>query len=267
MYRNPFPKILFLTLLVAAAGCTKQADGITGPAGAAGQAGANGTGVKPSPITGYIDLLDQYGNPYLSSAGINLSVQKGDSLLKTTTDSTGKFGFPALPPGNYDIHVTKTGFDSLKIFVQHSGGDEAKFIGVTNLIQTLTTKITGQTAVLQGYSDLILTTTFSVDPGTGPVERDFFYYYSHSKNVTSRNFDFGSGSGQTVSSNQIVEDLALINLTQNATKTFHTGDSVYVKTIVYHPFQIENFYFDYTNNISVQYPYFGDSTVTSFKMP
>ncbi|HVU95207.1 MAG TPA: carboxypeptidase-like regulatory domain-containing protein [Puia sp.] len=270
MHRNPFPKLLFLTLLLAvAAGCTKQAEGIPGATGAAGQAGANGIGVKSSAITGYIALLDPYGNPYPYSPNVAISVQKGDSFLRTTTDSTGKFSLPALPPGNYSIHVTKTGFDSLEIFVQHSGGDEAKFIGSTNLIQTLSTKITGQTLTVQGNTNLMITTSFTLDPGasSGYHERDFFYYFSHSKTVSSRNFDYASGSGQGVIGNQLMESYPLINLTQNATKPFHTGDTVWLKSIIYHPFSIESYYFDYTNNIGVRYPFLGDSTLNWFQMP
>jgi hypothetical protein len=115
----------------------------------------------------------------------------------------------------------------------------------------------------------MITTTFTLDPGasSGYHERDFFYYFSHSKTVSRRNFDYSAGAGQGVIGNQLIENFPLINLTQNTAKPFHTGDTVWLKSFAYHPFSIESFYFDYTNNISVQYPFLGDSTLNWFQMP
>src|SRR5262249_45981952 len=154
-----------------------------------GQAGANGATVKSSPITGYIDLFDQYNDPFPFAPGVTVSVLKGDSLLTATTDTNGKFSLPALPPGNYDVHVPKPGFDSLKVFVQNAGGDEGQFIGGTKMIQHASTKVTGFTNyILSSY--LFLTTTISDPAANGSVDRAFNYYYSHSSYPTSQNYDY-----------------------------------------------------------------------------
>jgi len=271
MPRHHFVKLLVLTVLVAASGCTKKADGIAGATGPAGQAGTNGTAVKSSPVTGFIELNDPFANPYPFSPSVTLSVLKGDSLLTVTTDSSGKFSLPPLPPGNYNIHVTKPGFDSLEIYVQHSGGDEAKFIGGTKMIQTLSTKITNQGYSFQtdtyGNSTLLLTTTFTDPLITWPVSREFLYCFSHTKGQPSQKSDYSYYSGQTTSGNQYILQFLMVNLTQNSPKPFHSGDTVYVETIVEHPFIDRDYYYDYTADRYVQYPYPGDSATTWFKMP
>jgi hypothetical protein len=267
MSRTHLLKFLVLALLVVTeTQCTKHADGTTGAIGPAGQAGANGVGIKPSPITGYIELYDEFYNPLPYSPGANLSVLKGDSLFTAITDSSGKFSLPALPPGNYSIHVTKAGFDSLEIFVQHSGGDEAKFIGSTSLVHSITAKITGQTATIQGLGLVLLTTTFSGPPLTIGAQRNFWYYFSHSRNLTTQNNDAGFGQSSVTGTNQYQNQFYLSNLSQSS-HPFHSGDSVYVEVVLDHTFQAEYYYYDYANNRSVRYPYLGDSAITSFVMP
>lgn len=262
MHQKQNTLLYILTLiLVAASACTKHANGITGPAGAAGQSGSNGATIKPSPVTGYIQLIDEYLNPYPSSAGVTLSLLKKDSPVLATTDSTGNFTFPPLPPGSYDIHVTKPGFDSVKIFVVHSGGDEAKFIGSTRLFQSLTDRITSQTASITTdvFNDklLILNTNFTGLPITTASQRWFNFYLSRSKNVTSVNYDFmGNPAHTTSGTNQFQLQLPLVQAGYN------TGDTVYIKTCAAPLTQTT--WFDYLSNRSINYPYLGDSAVTSF---
>jgi len=268
MQRNHLIKFFFLALLaVANIHCTKQAGDITGPAGPAGQAGANGTNVKSSPVNGYIALFDQYNNPFPSSGGVNISVLNGDSLLKTTTDSTGKFAFPPLPSGAYSLHVTKPGFDSLEIFFRHSGGDEAKFLGSTEMVQTQSTKITSQSPVLLAYppsgTSLNLTTYFSGPPLSISTQRSFYFYFSHSKDLTSLNYEYMTGTGGPTGNNQITDLIPLSSLSSSG-KSYNPGDTVYVKTFIAAPFDAQTTWFDYAANRSVPYPYYGDSTVTWF---
>jgi hypothetical protein len=271
MHRYQFATFFVLTLLLTVSGCTKHAEGIAGATGPTGQAGANGATVKSSPITGFIQLFDPYANPYPTSPGVTLSVLKGDSLLTTTTDSTGKFAFPPVPPGSYSIHVTKPGFDSLEIYVQHSGGDDAKFLGETNLIQTLTAKIINQTASFQldqfGNPEVVLTISYTDPVITWPVQREFYFYFSHTPGRTSQNADYTIGSGYTTGGNQFSAQLLLTNLTQYSPKPFHSGDTVYLETIVEHNFINSPYYYDYSADRYISYPYPGDSATTWFKMP
>ena len=263
--------LLIAFLAGAGAGCTKQAVGLPGATGPAGQAGANGSAVKPSPITGYIDLFDQYANPYPSSAGATLSLRTTDTLVTATTDSTGNFSLGPVGPGNYEIKVTKPGFDSLEFYVQHSGGNEPKFVGAINMLQTLTWKITGQTVAFQsdgfGNSELVLTSTFTGPPMTAEGQRGFFFYFSHSSNVSSQNNAYALGSSYISGTNQMQFQFLLNNLTMYSRPNFSSGDSVYVKTIATHPTSALSYFYDYSTNLSYSYPYVGDSTVTSFILP
>jgi hypothetical protein len=273
MHRPPIINIFILFLLVVTAErCTKHADGIPGATGAAGQAGSNGSAVKSSPITGFIALVDPFGSPYLYSPGVSISLQTGNTTLTATTDSTGKFSLPALSPGNYSLHVTKPGYDSLDIYVQHSGGDEAKFIGSTKLYQTLSTKITSLTIsfytdIYSGGAGINLNTTLAVPSNTPTTERDFYFYFSHFANPTSKSYDVQSGMGTTATGNQLTLPYLLANITDNSKYTFHSGDTVYLKMVEIHPFTSLTSYYDYTADRYISYPYPGDSTTTWFRMP
>jgi hypothetical protein len=265
--------IVLVFLSVSHIGCTKHADGLPGPAGPAGPAGANGGGntIKASPITGFIDLFDQYSVADSSSAGVTVSTLKGDSLVTAITDSSGKFSLPPLPPGNYDINIKRPGFDSLKVFIQHSGGDEAKFIGIVRMDASLATKITGETisAAKDVFNENILLANLSFNgpPSNLITQRYFNFYFSRSKDVSSGKYDALAQSFNTrTGTNQYQFQYVLDNIS-NAGFHYSTGDTVYVKTCVAPPANSLTTWFDYVTYRTVIYPYLGDSTVHYFVWP
>src|ERR1700754_931581 len=95
--------LLLLPTILTLPGCTKHADGIPGAAGPAGPPGSDGVGIKPSAITGFVALYDQYGFQGSSNAGVVVSTLNKDTAVTAVTDSLGKFSLPPLPPGNYDL--------------------------------------------------------------------------------------------------------------------------------------------------------------------
>jgi len=264
--------ILFLSVLSAGfLACTKHAIGTTGPQGPAGPAGANGDSVKPSPITGYIDLYDQYGYPDSSDAGVELWTIIGDSIETAATDSIGNFAFSPLPPGNYDIHITKPGYDSLKTFVQHSGGNEAKFIGAIRMDQHQVTKILSVTLSVQkdvfNNNILFATVDFDGPPSAGHQQRAFNFYFSKTPNVTSARYDVVSnGPNTNTGSNQYTLQYELGNLTATGI-SYATGDTVYMKTIVAPGGNALTSWFDYATYNTISYPYLGDSLSSTFTWP
>jgi hypothetical protein len=264
--------ILFLfALSIAYLACTKHATGITGPQGPAGPAGTNGDSINPSPITGYIDLYDQYGYSDSSDAGVELWTMKGDSLKTATTDSVGNFAFSPLPPGNYDIHITKPGYDSLKTFVQHSGGNEAKFIGAIRMDQHPVTKILSVTLSIQqdvfNNNVLFATVAFDGPLSVGHQTRDFNFYFSKSPNPTSAKYDVVSNSpNSSTDANLYTLQYELGNLTTSGI-TYAPGDTVYMKTIVAPSPNSVTSWFDYATYTTISYPYLGDSLASTFTWP
>jgi hypothetical protein len=73
---------------------------------ALGQATNTGT------VVGEVD--DQSG-AVIADASVTLTNPSAGTKLTTTTNGTGKYIFPAVPPGNYDITVTKSGFSTTKL--------------------------------------------------------------------------------------------------------------------------------------------------------
>jgi hypothetical protein len=267
------PKLILLLIVLSAGylACTKHATGITGPQGPTGPTGANGDSIKPSPITGFIDLYDQYGYPDSSNAGVELWTIKGDSVETATTDSVGNFAFSPLPPGNYDIHITKTGYDSLKTFVQHSGGNEAKFIGAIRMDQHPVTKITSVTLSIQqdvfNNNVLFATVAFDGPLSIGHQTRAFNFYFSKSPNPTSARYDVVSNSPNSATdANLYTLQYELGNLTTSGI-TYAPGDTVYMKTIVAPSPNSVTSWFDYATYTTISYPYLGDSLAGTFVWP
>lgn len=270
-------KLLLSKLFLAAAilagcitGCTKKADGITGPAGPQGPAGPNGT-MKASPITGYVDVYDQYDNRSPTNYGVIVSTRKGDSLFTATTDSSGKFALPALLPGNYDILFSKPGYDSLKSYVSHSGGDEAKFLGIIRIDQSQTTKITSEdysylrtVFAKPGVFDIVsLNVHFDGPPQSLGTRRNFGFFFSKSANVNSDNYAESSTFNQTTTDNNIYT----LQYVAASGYNFAKGDTVYVKTYLL-PGQLDPVsWFDYTTYRTIPYPYKGDSILINFVWP
>jgi len=272
MQIRKYVSILFLTILtIWHTSCTKHAVGIEGPAGATGPAGANGDAISPSAITGFIELYDQYGFQNSSNAGVILSAMKGDTIETATTDSIGKFILPPLPPGNYDIHVKKAGFDSLKVFVQHSAGNEPKFIGIVRLDASLTTKITNETLNIQsdvfGDKLLVVNVSFNGPPSTNQTLTNFNFYFSKSKNLSTQNYDaMTPGNNEATATNNYQLQYVLANITA-AGINYSSGDTIYIKTYVSPAPGAATSWFDYTTYQTISYPYPGDSVVNHFLWP
>jgi hypothetical protein len=276
-YMNLLLKFVFFVLAAFLfASCTKTASGLAGANGQTGSAGANGS-YTGSAITGYVNLYDQYGVADSSNGSVGVFTQSGDSIVSSLTDSTGKFVLPNLVLGSYDLHFTKNGFDSLKVYVVHSGGNEDKFIGDIRMDQSLTTQITDETfsfvsTGIPNDTNLAMQVYISFD---GPAQtqftrRDFGMYFSRSAQVNSQNYDVVAttlfSSANTNSPNQIPMEVFLENFIAQG---FHPskGDSVYFKTYVLPVSGTATTWFNFSTNQTVSYPYLGDSTFNFFIWP
>ncbi|SDE99254.1 carboxypeptidase-like regulatory domain-containing protein [Chitinophaga filiformis] len=127
----------FLCLIMA---CAKE-----GPPGPKGPDGPPYTW-PPGNITGYINLRDQFGGAVARQDSVLLQTYNADSIFRAYTDTNGHFYLPAVPPGNYDISISKAGYDSLHLYVQHAGGSIDKFLGSIAMAQHVSTKIISFTA-------------------------------------------------------------------------------------------------------------------------
>lgn len=120
--------------------CVKE-----GPPGPKGPDGPPYTW-PPGNITGYVQLRDQFGVLMQKRDSVLLQTYNADSVFSAYTDSSGYFNIKAVPPGNYDIRLTKPGYDSLHLYVRHAGGEIDKFIGNVPMSQHVTTTLISLTA-------------------------------------------------------------------------------------------------------------------------
>ncbi|HTQ66465.1 MAG TPA: carboxypeptidase-like regulatory domain-containing protein [Puia sp.] len=254
--------------------CTKQAEGTVGPMGLQGDPGANATS-SPSAITGFVRMTDQYGFPSSDYDSVKVLALKGDSLISVMTDASGKFSLPSLTAGTYAIRFKKNGYDSFVVNTDHSGGNSDKFIGIVQLNQSVTTKITNETLGMldnpfEPYDTIkILQVNVSFDgpPASTPYPRYFDIYFAKSSQVGNLNYDVvSSGNTGFTFSNSLPIQFPLENFLSMNIK-YKKGDTVYLKTYVVPVLSQRTSWFDINTYQDISYPYKGDSILKYFIWP
>ncbi|RYU83773.1 carboxypeptidase regulatory-like domain-containing protein [Hymenobacter persicinus] len=131
------------TAAVLLTGCTKK--GEPGPAGATGATGATGpTGPSGQNLTGtvygFVNPVDENGsNTTLAKSGVTVTLE-GATTLTATTDANGRYEFPGVRNGTYNMTYSRTGLATLRRFaVTHVGGDQPTFLGLATLSQVSNT--------------------------------------------------------------------------------------------------------------------------------
>lgn len=248
----------FLCLILA---CVKE-----GPPGPKGPDGPPYTW-PPGNITGYVELRDQFGAILEGEDSVLLRSYNADSIFSAYTDSNGYFNLQAIPPGNYDISLSKPGFDSLHIYLQHAGGEIDKFTGITSMSQHVTTKLVSLTATHYYQSGSFVVVPFKLEfewPIPGLTSVPEFRFYADTSSI------HGSGRGQGT--------LVLVSVNTNASNNgvmdgriilmgypIPASGPLYVTVVAAPAWNLMRSWLDYTTGSVVPYPYLGDSikTITS----
>jgi hypothetical protein len=241
----------FLCLVMA---CAKE-----GPPGPKGPDGPPYTW-PPGNITGYIALRDQFGFVMDRKDSVLLQTYNADSIFRAYTDTSGYFNLQAIPPGNYDISISKPGFDSLHLYVQHAGGEIDKFAGITSMSQHVTTKL------------LTLSGSRYFDETFGsvriPVELEFEWPFP-GRNLVSGFAVFLDtsavpGAGRTELNFPLITSID--NVKGKLTGRFGMLPSFLTKTLYLTAVAVPavtGSWFNYTTGTQVPYPYSGDSIKTT----
>lgn len=247
----------FLLCLIMA--CVKE-----GPPGPNGPDGPPYTW-PPGNITGYIELRSQFGGVNKDRKdSVLLQIYNTDSLLRTYTDTNGYFSFNALPPGNYDISISKPGYDSLHLYVKHAGGEIDKFTGITSMSQHITTQLlSGSTHIRREYNTIVIVPRvifkWPVPPGMAVSGFRFFLDRSAI-----------AGDGRITRDAALYEIYNIDGVTGGASTVFQipvatapSGTQFYV-TIAAAPSSANiKPWLDYASGAWISYPYLGDSIKTT----
>ncbi len=242
---------IFLCLIMA---CVKE--GPPGPKGPDGPPYA----WPPGNITGYVELRDEFGSLMEKRDSVLLQTYNADSIFRAYTDTNGFFNLKAIPPGNYDISLSKPGFDSIHTFVQHAGGQIDKFIGNVPMRQHVTTKLISLTATAYKEDNLIriplelvfnwpapprkLVSGFVISVDTSSVRREFLGFEGIST-ITDIDGVRGKMSQiRSVSANIVP-----------------SGTTLYISVRV-RPAEPSILWYSYATGTQVSYPYLGDSIRT-----
>jgi hypothetical protein len=247
--------IAFLSILLCLImACVKE-----GPPGPKGPDGPPYTW-PPGNITGYVELRDQFGALMERRDSILLQTYNADSIFRAYTDTNGYFNLKAIPPGNYDISLSKPGFDSIHTFVQHAGGILDKFIGNVPMRQHVTTRLISLKATAYKEANVIriplelefnwpapprkIVSDFMISVDTSAVRRDFLGFQGIS---TITDIDGVRGKMSQISS---LSDIYA-----------PSGTTIYISVRV-RPAEPNIMWYDYATGSQVFYPYLGDSIRT-----
>ncbi|UPK69647.1 carboxypeptidase-like regulatory domain-containing protein [Chitinophaga filiformis] len=247
----------FLCLITA---CVKE-----GPPGPKGPDGPPYTW-PPGNITGYIDLLTQAGWPFITRKdSVLLQITNIDSMITAYTDTTGYFHFDSIPPGNYDIRILKSGYDSLHLYVRHAGGAIDKFTGITFLSQQITTRLVSISSFTRHEYNTIR---------IGATVR--FEWPVPSNTASASGFRFFLDTTAALGAGRLVNEVPsyrirdINGVTGEAYGEFiisasgiPSGKQYYVTAAAAPPTRVQKTWLDYTNGMQIPYPYLGDSIKTT----
>ena len=183
-----YSKLLFSTLIIGGllGGCAGK-DGDPGPAGATGAAGTPGTPGQnlTGTLFGFVSPTDEFGSP-LSKSGVTVTLEGVTPATTATTDANGRYEFPGLRTGTYNLSFARTGLATLRrLGVGHVGGDQPTFLGTNALTTSSTTSVTPVTLTNTNSTTLTLNFPFSnVNAPSGSVLRAIVYV-SSTANPTS----------------------------------------------------------------------------------
>lgn len=259
--------LCLLLLSLGWSACTKTAQGIVGPSGPKGASGDSGL-VVASAITGYVNLVNQYGMDTTPTSGVTVYTMKGDTLVEDTTDAKGWFSLPGLTKGGYILHFQKPGLDSLNQYVVHSGGPEDKFLGNIWMNESLTTTMFSFNSYISnpfpGDLSLYAYFYFSGQLVSDSTRRYFQVYMSHAKNVNRFFYDIEQDiSGYQFATNEAAFSVDLTPKVVNG-NAYNPGDTVYTKIYVVPPSSQNTSWYDVLTGVYVPYPYVGDSILSYY---
>ncbi|PSL33491.1 carboxypeptidase-like regulatory domain-containing protein [Chitinophaga ginsengisoli] len=249
----------FLCLIMA---CVKE-----GPPGPKGPDGPPYTW-PPGNITGYIDLLSQSGWPFIvRKDSVRLQITNIDSIISTYTDTTGYFHFDSIPPGNYDIGISKPGYDSLHLYVQHAGGAIDKFTGATSLSKHITTKLVSISGFSRReYNSIRIGATVIFEwpdpPNTSSASVCGFRFFADRSAIPGNGRIVSEGSIYNIRNIDGVKGQMYGEFVISASG-IPSGTQFYVTAAAAPPVRVQKPWFDYTSGMQVPYPYLGDSIKTT----
>ncbi|MCF6406576.1 carboxypeptidase-like regulatory domain-containing protein [Chitinophaga filiformis] len=248
----------FLCLIMA---CVKE-----GPPGPKGPDGPPYTW-PPGNITGYIEFRDQFGALLFTVEKDSVLVQtyNADSVFRAYTDSTGYFILSDVPPGNYDISISKAGYDSLHMYVKHAGGEIDKFTGTTSMSQPITTRFVSITAqaLIDISSNVIRVNAqavFEWPKPPGKLVSGFRFFLDRSAVPGDGRLAFDVPA-QWISDIDGVTGRAIATF-QLPITTVPSGTQLYVTAAAAPPATAYKPWLDYTSGAQIPYPYLGDSIKT-----
>lgn len=237
--------------------CVKE-----GPPGPKGPDGPPYTW-PPGNITGYINLRNQLGFSVARQDSVLLQTYNADSIFRAYTDTNGHFNLLAVPPGNYDISISKAGYDSLHLYVQHAGGSIDKFLGITSMAQHVSTKLISFTASsYRGFPDVNIPFEVVFEwPAPPRLSVPGFRVYVDTSSVP------GEGRGLATSIFGTAQNIdgikgRITGRLNIPTYLLTSGTTLYLTAIAAPVSSGYTPWLDYATGAQIAYPYLGDSLKT-----
>jgi hypothetical protein len=249
--------IFCICALMALVSCKKEK--IEGPAGPQGPAGNNGN-VPSGAIAGKVRQYDQHGIEY--TTGLNTTtVSLEGTTMSSVTDVTGNYTISNVPPGVYNLAITKPGAGLIK-------QEQVTFPGNGTLFNSNNVSDLPSFTLSNGY---IKDTTFF---GNTQVKVNFNLPAANKARAVA--LVFGSSPAVDIANNASYSVLNQLTVSANSSvvqsqfgmggsgfNAFPAGSTVYVK--IYPVSVTGNSYYNYINDRNV-YTSYGTPFPTTFTL-
>ena len=215
------------TLLLT--GCSGK-DGDPGPAGPAGPSGPAGPAapVLTGNLFGFVGPISEVGT-LMARNGILVTVEGVTPAITATTDVNGRYEFPNLRAGTYNLVYSRSDLSTNRRIIAHIGGDQPTFAFTTTVTQASSTRISDLTATTTSTSIDLLLGLFNQNIPVGGVYRYAVYISSNPTITATDGIQYG---GVTYGVNKFTDDKATVANPRLAASTlnsmgFASGTQVY----------------------------------------
>ncbi|MGD1842520.1 MAG: carboxypeptidase-like regulatory domain-containing protein [Thermonemataceae bacterium] len=150
--------------------------------------------VRTNTLFGFVEADDEFGN-VTDDEGftVNLVDREGNSIANTVTDVNGRYEFPNVAFGTYEITFDKEGYNTYRIIseVLDIEGPAPKLLGTSNIKAASSTVVDDDFDINENFSSYSFSITLSPED---EVDREFVVFFSTSDDVSKDKYDYAVNS-------------------------------------------------------------------------
>ncbi len=174
-----------------------------------------------STLVGVITVVDEFGQAITDRSGVTIGIDGTNPLVKGITNVKDQFTVDSIPPGTYDVSLSKYGFGTFKFTGKVFYGDEKPQYLAGYIAERSSTSANNLTLTYNATNRYI-TATANVNPAGTTSQARFARFFAGSNNSVS------DSSYISTSVNGTSTNAVSVSIYMDPVK-FPNGTTVYVK--------------------------------------